>query len=165
MLTHPFEPVWDKESRMLILGSFPSVKSREQGFYYGHPRNRFWKVISTIFEATEPEGEDVPGKIRLLKDNGIALFDVISSCDISGSSDSSIKNVTVNDLTPLLADSHIGRKIFVNGRKAQSLYMKYTYPMTNVPCIYLPSTSPANAAFSVEKLVEEWSRAFKEASL
>ena len=163
MIEHPFEPVWDRDSRILILGSFPSVKSREQMFYYGHPRNRFWKLMSSIIGCREPES--ISQKRKMLLEHGIALFDVISSCDIRGSSDSSIRNVRVNDLSPILAGSQIGSRIFVNGRKASDLYMKYTYPAVGIPCTYLPSTSPPNAAFSRERLEKEWRRACSGAGI
>jgi len=156
LIVHPFDALYDSNSRILILGSFPSVRSREANFYYGHPRNRFWAVMSTLLGEDLPR--DVPQKKEMLLKHGIALFDVIRSCDITGSSDSSIKNVAVNDLSPILSASQIGERIFVNGRKAEELYMKYSYKVTGVPCSCLPSTSPANAAFSTEKLVREWGR-------
>lgn len=153
MIIHPIPPVYNSESKILILGSFPSVKSREVGFFYGHKQNRFWKVMAEIFSDTIPE--TVGEKKTFLLKNKIALWDVIASCDIEGSSDSSIKNVTVNDLNIILDNADI-RKIFTNGRKASSLYEKYTYPKTNIKDVCLPSTSPANAAWSYEKLVNEW---------
>lgn len=153
MIIHPIPPVYNSESKILILGSFPSVKSREVGFFYGHKQNRFWKVMAEIFSDTIPE--TVGEKKTFLLKNKIALWDVIASCDIEGSSDSSIKNVTVNDLNIILDNADI-RKIFTNGKKASSLYEKYTYPKTNIKDVCLPSTSPANAAWSYEKLVNEW---------
>lgn len=154
MLTHPFAPLYDANSHTLILGSFPSVKSREVSFYYGHPQNRFWKVMSSLLH--EPLPVSTEEKRSMLLKHGIALFDVIGSCNITGSSDSSIHDVTVNDLTPIIKASHIGSCIFTNGNKATELYMKYTYPVTLCPCTLLPSTSPANAAFSLERLTEIW---------
>lgn len=153
MIMYPFSPLYNKDSKILILGSFPSVKSREQMFYYGHPQNRFWKVISSVFECKEPES--VEEKKQLLFENGIALWDVIASCDITGSSDSSIKNVKVNDLSTILKEADI-RQIFVNGRTAEKYFKKYIKSQTNQDAICLPSTSPANAAWSVERLVEKW---------
>ena len=149
-LNHIFPPVWNENSRILILGSFPSVKSREEGFYYGHPRNRFWKVISAVVGEKEPVTIDE--KKKMLLRNRIAIWDVIASCEIKGSSDSSIKNVIANDFTEILAGSFINR-VFANGKTAEKLYNRYAFPVTGVPIIVLPSTSPANAAFSLEKLI------------
>lgn len=153
MLTHPFPPLYNKDSRILILGSFPSVKSREQMFFYGHPQNRFWKVISSVFECDVPQ--TIEEKKQLLLKHGIALWDVIASCEITGSSDSSIKNVKVNDLSIILEEADI-RQIFVNGRTAEKYFKKYTKAQIKRDAICLPSTSPANAAWSVNRLVEEW---------
>ena len=155
MITHPFPALFDENSQILILGSFPSVKSREQNFYYGHPQNRFWRVMSIILQ--EPLPETIVAKKEILHRHHIALFDVIRSCDIEGSSDSTIRNVVVNDLSEILGNSKIGEHIYVNGNKARDLYMKYTYPQTGIACTTLPSTSPANAACSQEKLVSIWS--------
>ena len=155
MITHPFPPLYDENSKILILGSFPSVKSREQNFFYGHPQNRFWRVTAAVFGCAVPE--TVEEKKAFLHQNHIALWDVIASCEISGSSDSSIKNVVPNDLSPILDTADI-KQIFVNGRIAQKVYDKYTKRLTNRPAVYLPSTSPANAAWTVEKLTEQWSR-------
>lgn len=153
-LNHSFPPVWNENSRILILGSFPSVKSREEGFYYGHPRNRFWKVISAVVGEKEPVTIDE--KKEMLLRNRIAIWDVIASCEIKGSSDSSIKNVTANDFTEILAGSFINR-VFANGKTAEKLYNRYAFPVTGVPITVLPSTSPANAAFSLEKLIKYYS--------
>ncbi len=153
MITHPIEPVYDKASRILILGSFPSVKSREAGFFYGHPRNRFWKVVSSIFEEDIPQTTEE--KKAFLLRNHIALWDVIASCEIEGSSDASIKNVTPNDINIILAQSDI-HAIYVNGKTAFQYYTKYTRPVTNRPAVCLPSTSPANAAWNLELLTEAW---------
>lgn len=155
MQTHPFPPVYDSQSKILILGSFPSVKSRETNFFYGHPRNRFWKVIARIV------GEEVPTTIEekkaMLLRNHIAVWDVIASCEITGSSDASIKNVIPNDLSKILEEAEIV-KIFGNGATACKFYKKYTYEKTRIEIIQLPSTSPANAAWSEERLYEEWRR-------
>lgn len=154
MQTHPIPPLYNKDSRILILGSFPSVKSREQMFFYGHPQNRFWKVVSSVFECDEPE--TIEEKKKFLFENNIALWDVIASCEITGSSDSSIKNVKVNDISKILKEADI-RQIFVNGKTAEKYFKKYTKNQINTDAICLPSTSPANAAWSVKRLVEKWS--------
>lgn len=152
-LQHEFAPVYDTNSKILILGSFPSVKSREQQFFYGHPQNRFWKVIAALFE--EPVPERIPEKKDLLLKHHIALWDVIAECDIAGSSDSSIKNVVPAELSVILDHAPI-RTIYANGAKAYDLYQKYTYPVTGRDIRKLPSTSPANAAFQMERLLGAW---------
>ena len=153
-VTHCFEPVFDGKSKVLILGTFPSVKSREGEFYYHHPQNRFWKLIAGL------TGSEVPGTIgekkEMLLQNGIAIWDVIQSCDIVGSSDSSIKNVVPADISHVLEGSGI-EKIFGNGNTAFQLYMKYCYGVTGREMVKLPSTSPANAAFSLDRLLDSWS--------
>ncbi len=153
MIVHPFPPLFDCESRILILGSFPSVKSREQNFFYGHPQNRFWRVTAAVFGSPVPV--TIEEKKAFLHANRIALWDVIASCEITGSSDASIRNVTANDLSPILEGAPIGR-IFTNGGTAHSLYMRYIYPVNGIAAVKLPSTSPANAAWSVERLTEAW---------
>lgn len=153
MIQHPIEPVYDANSRVLILGSFPSVKSREAMFFYGHPQNRFWRVLAAVFERDVPQ--TVADKRRFLLDAGVAVWDVIASCDIVGSADSSIKNVVPNDLARILDNAPIER-IFVNGKTAQRYYDKYIRDVTGRPAVCLPSTSPANAAWSVERLTEAW---------
>ena len=155
MVEHPIKPVYDKNSRILILGSFPSVKSREANFFYGHPQNRFWKVLAKVFEDEVPV--TVEEKRAFLLAHGVAVWDVIKSCDIVGSSDSSIKNVVANDLREILDAADI-RKIFVNGKTAEQYYKKYIEKDIGRGAICLPSTSPANAAWNVEKLVAEWKR-------
>ncbi len=152
---HNIEPVYDKDSRILILGSFPSVKSREQQFFYGHKRNRFWKVIADITNEGEPQSIDE--KKAILLKNHIALWDVIESCDIEGSSDSTIKDVKPNDIRMILDAADI-RKIYCNGAKSYELYRRYIEKEINIKAIKLPSTSPANAAWSLERLEEEWKR-------
>ena len=149
----PFEPVFDEKSEILILGSLPSVKSRENGFYYGHPQNRFWKVLSAVIGCEEPG--DITQKKDMLLSHHIALWDVIYECDIKGSSDSSIKNVVVNDFNSIIYKSDI-KQIFCNGGKSYDLYRKYCEKSTNMKAIKLPSTSPANARFSLDKLISEW---------
>ena len=158
-VTHPIPPLYDKNSEILILGSFPSVKSRENGFFYGHPQNRFWKVMAAVFEDKVPLTIDEK-KTFLLK-NHIALWDVIQSCEIEGSSDSSIRNVQPNDLKIILDTAGINR-IFVNGKTSEKYYKKYIEPKLGINAICLPSTSPANAAWSVERLTEAWFKELKE---
>ncbi len=153
MILHPIPPVFDENSKVLILGSFPSVRSREEGFFYGHPQNRFWKVTSSVFGENTPSGTGE--KKEFLLRNHIALWDVIGSCEINGSSDSSIRNATVNDVSLILNTANI-RSVYLNGRKAYQLYQKYMFPRTGREGICLPSTSPANAAWSTEKLTEAW---------
>lgn len=153
MLQHPIAPIYNNNSRILILGSFPSVKSREQGFFYGHPQNRFWRVVAALCQCDTPC--TIEEKKALLLSNHIAVWDVIRSCDIVGSSDSSIKNVIPNDLSVILEQADI-EKIFVNGKKAEQLYKKYIFPRINREAVCLPSTSPANAAWSLERLIEAW---------
>lgn len=155
MISHPFPPLFDNNSKILILGSFPSVKSREQMFFYGHPQNRFWEVMSAVFDCELPV--TIEEKKNFLLSNSVALWDVIASCDITGSSDSSIKNVTANDLTKILNSADI-KEIFVNGKTAEKYYKKYICDIIKIDAVCLPSTSPANAAWSVEKLTAEWKR-------
>ena len=150
---HEISPVYDEASRILILGSFPSVKSRENKFFYGHPQNRFWKVLAQLLE--EPLPLTIEEKKSLLLSHHIALWDVVDSCEITGSSDSSIRNVTPSDLTRITTAAPI-RHIYTNGGTADKLYRKYCFPMTQMAAIRLPSTSPANAAWSLERLLGEW---------
>lgn len=150
---HNIAPVWDENSRILILGSFPSVKSREAQFFYAHKQNRFWRVLSAILGENVPESTDE--KRAMLLRHGIALWDVIASCEISGSSDSSIKSAVPNDISEILSKSNVMR-IFANGNTAFRLYEKYIFPKTGIPAKKLPSTSPANAGMSEEKLTGEW---------
>lgn len=153
MPSHPFPPLYNENSKILILGSFPSIKSREQMFFYGHPQNRFWKVISAVCDADTPV--TIEEKKNFLYANYIALWDVIASCDIMGSSDSSIKNVVPNDLTEILNKANI-KQIFVNGKTAEKYYNKYIRDTLKQDAICLPSTSPANASFNIEKLINAW---------
>lgn len=150
---HNIEPVYDQDSEILILGSFPSVKSRETQFFYGHPQNRFWRVLAGVFDTDVPI--TIEEKKNFLFEHHIAVWDVIASCTITGSSDSSIKDVVPNDLTNLLKNSSI-KKIYANGTASYKLYEKYTKSRTGISAIKLPSTSPANAAFKLERLIEEW---------
>lgn len=153
MVIHPIEPVFDAASRILILGSFPSVKSREAGFFYGHPQNRFWRVLAAVYEAPTPQS--IEEKKAFLLRRGIALWDVIQSCEIEGSSDAAIRSVTANDLRVILRVADV-QAIYVNGKTALKYYQRYTEPLVGRAAICLPSTSPANAAWSLEKLVERW---------
>lgn len=155
MIMHPFPPLFDEHSRILILGSFPSVKSRENMFFYGHPQNRFWRVTAAVFGESIPT--TVTEKREFLLRNGIALWDSIHLCEITGSSDSSIKNVTPNDLSVILNAAPI-EQIFTNGKKSDEMYRKYIEPQTGIKAVCLPSTSPANAAWSVDKLIVEWQK-------
>ena len=152
-IEHPFPPVVDEHCTTLILGSFPSVKSREDGFFYGHPQNRFWKVLAAVFGEAVPT--DVPAKKAMLLRHYIALWDVIASCRITGSADSSIRDVVPNDIAALI-QAHDIRAVFTNGRTAQALYDKHILPSLGIPAVCLPSTSPANAAWSAERLAAAW---------
>ena len=153
MTNHPFGPLYNEKSKVLILGSFPSVKSREENFFYGHPQNRFWKVLSKVLGHKTPQTIDE--KREFLLENGIALWDVIASCEITGSSDSSIKDVTANDISVILDAADI-KKIYVNGKTAEKYYNKYIKNKTGREAVCLPSTSPANAAWNVERLARVW---------
>ena len=153
MPEHPFPPLYNERSRILILGSFPSIKSREQMFFYGHPQNRFWKVMAAVFEMPVPE--TIEEKRAFLLAHGVAVWDTIASCDITGSSDSSIRNVIPNDLTPILSAAHIER-IYVNGKTSEKYYNKYIRDVIGREAVCLPSTSPANAAWSLQRLVQAW---------
>ncbi len=152
-VVQPFAPVYDEYSKVLILGSLPSVKSREQGFYYGHPQNRFWKVTAAVFG--EPVPETIEEKKGMLLRNRLAVWDVIESCDIIGSSDSSVKNAEAADVAGLLSSSAIER-VYVNGALAGKLYDRYLFEKTGIAAVRLPSTSPANARWNLEALIESW---------
>ena len=151
MLYHPIPPLYDEFSRVLILGSFP--KSREQQFFYGHKQNRFWRVMAQVLDCPVPVS--IEQKREMLLSHHIAVWDVIAGCEITGSSDASIRNVTPNDLSEILTCADI-REIYTNGGKAGQLYKKYIYPANGREAVTLPSTSPANAGYSLEKLVEAW---------
>ena len=150
MILHEIPPVYDKNSKILILGSFPSVKSREAAFFYGHPQNRFWRVLSGVLEDECPKTTDE--KRAFLIRHGIAVWDVLGKCDIEGSADSTIKNAEPNDIDIILKNADI-KKIFVNGSAAYKYFCKYH---KDLKAVCLPSTSPANAAFSLQKLINEW---------
>lgn len=152
---HNIEPLYAPDSEILILGSFPSVKSREGQFFYHHPQNRYWKVIAAVYGWPVPETIDE--KKKMILENRIAMWDVIASCEIAGSSDSSIKNVVPNDIGSLLKKSSIGT-IYTNGTTAHKNYQKYIKSRIGIDDIPLPSTSPANAAWSLEKLIDAWKK-------
>ncbi len=151
--THPLEPIFDSESRILILGSFPSSESRKQKFYYAHPRNRFWKVMAFLGKVQEPQ--DNEEKTRLLGSLHLALWDVVRTCKVTGSSDASITDVIPNDINTILKDTKID-KIVCNGNTSYNLYMKYLFQNIKIQPEKLPSTSPANAAWSLEQLIRQW---------
>ena len=153
--SHEFPPVFDENSEILILGSFPSVKSRQESFFFFFPQNRFWKLMAQLLNESTPK--DTKDKIVMLKKHKIALWDVIESCDIVGSSDSSISNVVPVDISQILSRANI-IKVYANGGKAFELYNKYLYPKTKLDITKLPSTSPANAGYSFDKLLSEWKK-------
>lgn len=152
-IVHPIPPLFNEASKTLILGSFPSVKSREAMFFYDHPQNRFWRLMALLFEAEVPE--TVEEKTHLVLTHRLALWDTIHSCTITGSSDSSIRDVVPNDLSVILDNSRVDR-VFCNGAASYKLYQKYIYPQTKLHAAQLPSTSPANAAWSMERLQKAW---------
>lgn len=154
MVIHPIEPVYDTNSRILILGSFPSVRSREEMFFYGHPRNRFWRVLASVFDCPLPQ--TVEEKRSFLLAHQIALWDVIASCEVHASADSSIQNVIPNDLSGILSAARID-KIFVNGKTAYRCYKQYQQDVASCEAVCLPSTSPANAVWSLDDLIKAWS--------
>lgn len=155
LVKHSFDPVYDSESLVLILGTIPSIKSREFNFYYAHPRNRFWKTLASVY--SENIGDDINSKKNFLHRHHIALFDVLASCDINASSDSSIKKPVVNDFTKILSNSKI-KTVFTTGCVAFKLYQKYCYPKTGIKAILLPSPSPANCKKNIDQiLVEKYS--------
>lgn len=152
-IIHEFEPVFNKKSRVLVLGTIPSPKSREQGFYYGHPRNRFWKILSQVLE--EPIPVTIDDKKDMLLRRRIAVWDVLAGCDIQGAADASIKNPIPNDMNRILKQAKI-RAVFTTGSKAALLYRKYCEPVCHFPCTLLPSTSPANCRLSDEELTRHY---------
>jgi hypoxanthine-DNA glycosylase len=153
MIVHPIPPEHDGQASILILGSFPSVASRATAYFYGHPQNRFWRVLAAVMGDVIPQ--TVEEKRVFLHSHHIALWDVIASCRITGSADSSVKDVQANDLRPLLQSNPI-RAIFVNGKTAEKYYNRLIYPRIGIQATCLPSTSPANAAVSLERLIEAW---------
>ncbi len=153
-IEHPFPPLYNQDSRVLILGSFPSVKSREQMFFYGHPQNRFWRVIAAIFDEEVPATIDE--KKALILNHRLALWDSIASCQIKGSSDASIQNVKANDISMILDKCNI-ESIYCNGRKSHEMYCRYIQPDSGREAVCLPSTSPANARWTLDLLIDAWS--------
>lgn len=153
-IIHPFKPVWTPQSKVMILGTMPSVASRENQFYYGHPNNRFWRVLAGLYDVEVPQTIDE--KKNLLSKYDIALWDVLSSCEITGSDDASIRHPISNDIAGLVAKCAV-EKILLNGKKAYSLYEKYCAADIKIPAICMPSTSPANAAWGLERLISTWS--------
>lgn len=152
-ITHKIEPVFDKNSRVLILGTLPSPKSREKMFYYGHPQNRFWRVLSEVLDEKLPESTE--DKIIMLKKNGIALWDTIGECDICGAADSSIKNAAPTDLSRIFNTADI-KMIFTTGATAYKYYCRYQRSKAGMDAVCLPSTSPANARWTKDMLVKEY---------
>ena len=150
---HPFPPLYDERSRVLILGSFPSVKSREASFFYAHPQNRFWRVLAALFDTAVPQ--TVEEKTALVLGSRLALWDVIGSCEIAGSSDASITNVQPNDLRPILDAADI-RAVFCNGGTSFRYYRSLCEKALGREAVCLPSTSPANARWSLEQLTKTW---------
>ena len=153
-IVHPLEPVYDEHSRILILGTMPSPKSREYGFYYSHPQNRFWRILSDLYKEPLPEtnGE----KAAFVLSHGIALWDVLKSCRISGADDGSIKEPVPNGIASLLGRTGI-KRVFTTGTKAASLYRRLCLPETGVPAVPLPATSPANQRYyTYEKLLKAY---------
>lgn len=177
-IEHGFEPVFDQHSRVLVLGSFPSVLSRANAFYYGNPQNRFWRVMAACLGVPVPPNEgdslasgepatldaSVAAKRAMLLNGGVALWDVIESCDIKGSSDASIKNVVPARIELITSNASI-EQVICNGGTAGHLYKRYLQERTCLPAVVLPSTSPANAAWRLERLVERWREAVDWAAL
>ena len=152
-LDHTIPPVWRADARILLLGSFPSPKSREQAFFYGHPQNRFWRVLAAVWGVEPPQ--TIEAKIAFLHAHRLALWDVIASCEIEGASDASVRDAVPNDLTPILSEAEIAA-VCTTGTTAHRLYTRLLEPATGLPAIALPSTSPANARMSFEALVEAY---------
>ena len=153
-----FLPVYDENSRALILGTWPSPKSREMGFYYGHPQNRFWPLLAALTGEPVPAREAIAAKKQLLLRHGLALWDTLERCTITGASDASIRDAVPNDIAALLANAPI-QAVFCNGATAYRLYQKYLEPVSGIPAVKLPSTSPANAACRPETLRQVWGEA------
>lgn len=151
-------PLHGTHASALILGSFPSPKSRAQGFFYGHPQNRFWRVLATVTGAPVPDWADIPAKKRIILDHDLAVWDTIGSCDIRGASDASIRNAVPNDVAALIRQLGV-QAVFCNGAASGRIYAKYAAPLTHLPAVVLPSTSPANAAWSLERLCDAWGTA------
>lgn len=152
-IIHSIEPVFDTESRVLILGTMPSPKSREVQFYYGHPQNRFWRVLAAVLGEEVPQS--VPEKKAMLLRHRIALWDVLAECEITGASDSSIRNPVANDLSVILGHAPV-QAVFTTGATAWKLYTRLQKPHTGIEAVRLPSTSPANCAVKMEALTEAY---------
>ena len=159
-----FEPVWGRDSRALILGTWPSPKSRAQGFYYGHPQNRFWPLLASLFGEKPPSLHDISSKKDLILSHDLALWDTVCRCTITGASDASIRVVQPNDVAALVRRLGV-RVIFCNGAASGRVYAKYAHPLTGLPAVVLPSTSPANAAYSLARLQSVWGAAFADAQI
>ena len=154
MHTKGFAPIYSKESRALILGTWPSPKSFEMGFYYGHKQNRFWPLMARLTGREAPQ--TIEDKKALILESGLALWDTIEQCTIVGAADASIRDVEARNITWLLREAPIEAGFF-NGAKAYEIYMKHQYPKTGIAAVKQPSTSPANAAFSIDRRYELWS--------
>ena len=157
-MVHPFGPVYNEDSRILILGSLPSPVSREVGFYYGHPRNRFWQMLAEVYG--ESLQESVEAKTAFVLNHGLSLWDAIEECDIIGASDSSVRNAMPTDIPRILEQTRVER-ILCNGALAKKIYDKYQLERTGMPALQMPSTSPANATWSLELLVKEWGKVLR----
>ena len=158
-IVHPIPALFDESSEILILGSFPSVKSRAENFFYAHPQNRFWRLLASLYSEMTPQ--TVSEKIFFCRAHHIALWDTVYACDIIGSSDQSIKNVVPTDLSPILSDSNI-HSIYCNGAAAGRFFHRLHEPVLHRKAVVLPSTSPANAARNMERLIEAWRVILKE---
>lgn len=156
LLIHPIPPVYSRASHTLILGSFPSPESRRRAFFYGNLQNRFWRVLAAVYSRPVPDS--VAEKRALVLSCGLALWDVVASCEIAGASDSTIKRVLPNDIDALISNTSV-KRVFCNGQKAGALYARFVLPKTGLPAVQLPSTSPANASWSLERLIEAWREA------
>ena len=154
LIIHPFEPIFDRESKVLILGTIPSPKSREIQFYYGHPQNRFWRILAELYK--EPALSTIEEKTVFLHRRHIALWDVLASCEIKGADDASIRNAVPNDLSRIFDNCSLNA-VFTNGQKASLYYRKYFAGNSPIPWIALPSTSPANCRnWTYETLRDAW---------
>ena len=160
-IPHGFEPVFDERSRVLVLGSFPSVLSRANDFYYGNPQNRFWPMLAALTGEPVPAREDIEAKKQIILRHGLALWDTLESCTITGASDASIRDVVPNDIAALLQKVPI-EAVFCNGATAYRIYTKYLQPVTGLAAVKLPSTSPANAACRPEMLRQVWGTALAD---
>lgn len=154
-IVHPLKPLYNEESKILILGSFPSIKTREYGFFYGHPQNRFWPIMEELFNTKL--STDIDERREFILKNKIAMYDSIFQCDIIGSSDASIQNVIPSDLSEIFAKAKI-EKVYCNGATSHKYYKKYHEKKYGIKAVALPSSSPANARYRIEDLVRVWSQ-------